>query len=345
VQGVSTNFRRIRYVAVLAGAVAAAGCSLLPTQPAPVEVPAPVVVVPEPVAEPVPEPAPSPAPSVARPPALPEIAIVLSSRQPAYEDVARELGKRLENFTLYDLSDRSQPPVIAFRQINDSNTGAVIAIGLRAARSSVAMARSPVIFSQVFNYQDYGLITAKSRGVSALAPLDAHLAAWKKVDPTLASVGMIVGSGHEELVAEAELAAQRHGIELQVQEAGSDQETLYHFKRMIREIDGFWLFPDNRILSPRVLQDMLQQANLRQVPVAVSNEAMLAMGAAISVATVPGDIADTIIDVLRRIEAGRIDDIPPLTGLSEVRVVTNDALLNSQVSADAASPAAGAGTR
>jgi len=345
VQGISTNSRRALYLAVLAGSIAVAGCSLLPPEPEPVATPPPVVVAPEPVAEPAPKPVPAPAPRVSRPPPLPEIAIVLSSRQPAYEDVARELGNRLEHFTVYDLSDRSQPPVIAFRQINDANTGAVIAIGLRAARSSIAMARSPVIFSQVFNYQDHGLVTDKSRGVSALAPLDAHLSAWKKVDPTLASVGMIVGSGHEDLVAEAELAAQRHGIALQVQEAGSDQETLYHFKRMIREIDGFWLFPDNRILSPRVLQDMLRQANLRHVPVAVSNESMLTMGAAISVSTVPGDIADTIIDVLRRIEAGRIGDVPPLTGLSEVRVVTNDALLNSRVSADTASPDAGGGAQ
>jgi ABC-type uncharacterized transport system substrate-binding protein len=291
-----------------------------------------------------PEPAPEPAPRKVAPKPLPEVAIVLTSRQPAYEDVATELSERLENFTIYDLSDRSQPPVAAFRLINDSDSGAVVAIGLRAAKSSLSMAQVPVIFSQVFNYREHKLVTDNSRGISALAPLDAHLSAWKKVDPTLARVGVIIGEGHGELIAEAEIAAAKHGVELIIQETHSDQETLYHFKRMIREIDGFWLFPDNRVLSPRVLKDMLSQANRRQVPVAVSHEAMLSMGAAISVSSVASDIATTIIDVLRKINTGNIDDVPPLSNLSEVRVVTNDTLLKQNVSADAATPGGGGGS-
>jgi ABC-type uncharacterized transport system substrate-binding protein len=286
------------------------GCALLAPEPEPVEPVPEVVEVPEPVVE-VPEPEPEPEPPVVRPAPPPrQVAIVLSSRQEAYEAVANELSERLDNVAIYDL--------------------------LRAARSSVAMAQVPVVFSQVFNYQDHGLITETSRGVSALPPLDAHLAAWKKLDPTLARVGLIVGAGHESLRTEAEIAAQNHGVELRIQEAGSDQETLYHFKRIIHEIDGFWLFPDNRILSPRVLTEILQQANRRHVPVAVSNEAMLQLGAAISVSTIPSDIAATIVQVLERIRAGEIDTVPPMTQLSEVRVLTNDALMKPEVAAGTA---------
>ena len=325
-------------LATVAGLLLLHGCALFEPQPEPQVVePAPEVVeAPEPVVE-VPEPAREPEPPVVSPPPPPrQVAIVLSSRQPAYEDVARELSARLDDVAIYDLDDRSQPPVVAFRRINDSRTDAVVAIGLRAARSSVAMSQMPVVFSQVFNYSDYGLVTLNSRGVSALPPLDAHLAAWKQIDPTLARVGMIIGAGHEALRAEAEIAAQDHGVELQIQEAGSDQETLYHFKRMIHEIDGFWLFPDNRILSPRVLTEILQQANRRHVQVAVSNEAMLQLGAAISVSTVAADIAATILKVLERIWAGGIDELPPLTELSEVRVVTNESLMKPEVAAEAA---------
>ena len=324
-------------LATIAGVLLLNGCAYFEPQPEVVE-PAPEVVdVPEPVTpppSPQPEPRPEPKP-VAPPPPPQQVAIILSSRQPAYEDVANELSARLDNVAIYDLDDRSQPPVVAFRKINDSRTDAVVAIGLRAARSSVALAQVPVIFSQVVNYQDHGLVSDASRGVSALPPVDAHLAAWKKVDPTLARVGMIIGTGHDSLRAEVEIAAQNHGVELQIREAGSDQETLYHFKRMIHEIDGFWLFPDNRILSPRVLKEMLQQANLRHVPVAVSNDAMLKIGAAISVSTVTSDIAATIAKVLERIRAGDIDSLPPVTQLSEVRVVTNDALMKRSVAAEA----------
>jgi ABC-type uncharacterized transport system substrate-binding protein len=340
VQGIDGKIWGALRLASVVGLLLLHGCALLQPEPVPEVVePAPEVVdIAEPVVE-LPEPAPEPQPRAVVPPPPPrQVAIVLSSRQPAYEDVAIELSARLEDVAIYDLDDRSQPPVLALRQINDSRTDAVIAIGLRAARSSVAMSQVPVIFSQVFNYSDHGLVTGNSRGVSALPPLDAHLDAWKKLDPTLARVGMIIGSGHETLLAEAEIAAQDHGVELQIREAGSDQETLYHFKRMIHEIDGFWLFPDNRILSPRVLTEILQQANRRHIPVAVSNEAMLRLGAAISVSTVAADIAATIVQVLERVRAGEIDAIPPLTQLSEVRVVTNEALMKPDVAADAADP-------
>ena len=96
-----------------------------PSEPEIPLIPAPVDPTPDPT---VPGPLPEP----------PTVAIALSSRQPAYEAVARELSNLLDEYAIYDLSDRSQPPVSAFRLINDSDAGVVVAIGLRAARSSLA---------------------------------------------------------------------------------------------------------------------------------------------------------------------------------------------------------------
>ena len=257
---------------------------------------------------------------------LPSVAIVITNNQPAYADVAVELAERLENYEVYDLGDDSRPPVSVLRQINDSNTDIVVAIGLRAAQSSVAMSDKPVIFSQVFNHQDHDLLSENSRGVAAIPPLDAQIAAWKKIDPTLVRVGVIIGEGHEELIEQARVAAERHEIELRVQVTRSDQETLYFFRRMIRDIDGFWLFPDNRILSGRVLQEMLDDANRQQVPVAVPSESMLKLGASLSITTVAEDIARTIVKVIREIKSGRLEELPPITQLSEIRVETNGAI-------------------
>lgn len=260
------------------------------------------------------------------PPELPAVAIVLTSGEAAYADVASELTKHFSDFEIYDLSDRSEPPVSVLRRINDSNSRAVVAVGLRAAQSSVAMANTPVIFAQVFNYQDHKLLTDNSRGIAALPPLDAQLAAWKKVDPTIKRIGAIIGEGHDDLVVEAKVAAQRYDMEVDFRIAHSDQETLYFFRRMIRDIDGFWLFPDNRILSGRVLQQMLNEANRQHVPVVVPNESMLAMGANISISTVASDIANTIVKVVRQIQAGKLEQVPPISQLSEIWVTTNDAI-------------------
>ncbi len=98
------------------------------------------------------------------------------------------------------------------------------------------------------------------------------------------------------------------------------------FRRMVRDIDGFWLFPDNRVLSPRVLREMLSIADRQQVPVAVPQQSMLSMGATISFSTVAADIAATIVNIIRQIQSGELDQVPSITQLSEIRVETNGTL-------------------
>ncbi|MDH3750900.1 MAG: hypothetical protein OEU90_12885 [Gammaproteobacteria bacterium] len=310
-----------RFVIVIA-ALAFSACSTLTPEPDPIdEQPEIVILPPDATVEPIPPAKPT---KPIEPPQPPTVAIVVTSSQPAYADVAEALTHHFEDAEIYDLSDKSLPPVSALRLINDSDSRAVIAIGLRAAQSSVAMAGVPVIFSQVFNYQDHELLNANSRGVAALPPFDAQIAAWKKIDPTVARFGIIVGEGHDDLIAEAELAAERHGVDLRVQIAHSDQEMLYLFKRMVRNIDGYWLLPDNRILSARVLQELLDEAKQQNVPVAVPNESMLKLGGAISFSTVASDIAETIVNIILQIQAGKLDRVPAVTSLSEIRVATND---------------------
>jgi ABC-type uncharacterized transport system substrate-binding protein len=318
---------RLLPAALVVAVLSLAGCSV--TSP-----PAPPTPIPEPV-EPAPDIVMTPPPPVAEteakvkipvPPPLPPVAIVLTSRKAAYADVADALVQQFENHTVYDLSNPDRPPVTVLRMINDSDSGVVVAIGLRAAKSSVALSNKPVVFSQVFNYQDHGLVNDNTRGVAAVPPLDAQLAAWKEVDPTLSRIGAIIGEGHEALIIEAEIAAERHGVELDVHVTRSDQETLYFFKRMIRDIDGFWLFPDNRVLSGRALQQIMDDAQRQRVPVLVPSDAMLQMGASISISSVASDIATTITTIVRQIQAGEISRVPPLSPLSAIRVLTNDAI-------------------
>lgn len=309
--------------AIIIAALGFAGCSTLPAEhdapapPEPVQQINEIVVVP-----PLPAATPKAAPRIIPPTPLPSLAIVLTSGLSAYVDVANELMQRFENHDVYDLSEEGNIPVNVLRRVNDSDSGVVVAIGLRAAVSSVAMSDRPVVFSQVFNYQK--LLTENSRGVASIAPLDAQIAAWKEMNPSVSRIGAIVGEGHDDLIAEAELAAERHGVELRAHVTHSDQETLYIFKRMIRDIDGFWLFPDNRVLSRRALQQIMDGAERQRVPVLVPSESLLSMGASISVSSVASDIAETITNVIRQIESGNIADVPPITPLSEIRVTTSE---------------------
>ena len=188
--------------ALLVFAVTFAGCTTwLPVEDTdPLE---PIVVseTPTPDFGPYPEPEPEPVVDVPAPPTMPPMAIVLTSSQPAYLDVAAELAGHFENHTVYDLNDESLPPIAILRSINDSDSVAVVAIGLRAAQSSVAMSDSPVVFSQVFNHQEYELLNENTRGVAALAPMEAQLAAWKQVDPAISRSGCFYFRYHHGSIA------------------------------------------------------------------------------------------------------------------------------------------------
>ncbi len=278
----------------------------------------PIVVVPR--AEPEPEPI---APAVFSH----RVAIVLSGRQPGYDGVARELEQVLEDYSLYDLSDRSQTVRSVFSSIADEKATAVIAIGLRAALSARALSGVPVVFCQVFNVKDNDLVTDTMRGVSSLPPIRLQLKAWKDLDPQLQDVGAIIGAGHEALIEETTVAAEELNLRMHFRIAGSDKETLYQFNRLVPDIDGFLLFPDNRILSRTVLGEMLGYASRHRVRIAAFNESLLEMGATLSATSLDADIASTIVRVLDRFENDKGHLLPEITPLTAIQIRTNKALV------------------
>jgi ABC-type uncharacterized transport system substrate-binding protein len=181
----------------------------------------------------------------------------------------------------------------------------------------------PIVFCQVFNYED--LLSARQRiwGVAPMPPLPLQLKAWKSVDPTLKRVGMIMSRAHADMANEAAAAARSDGIRIDSETSSSDQETLYLFKRLAARVDGFWLFPDNRILSPNVLRELLSYARSHEVGVLVSSDILLSWGALLSASSTPKDVARGVSDVLDRVATGRTAGLPAMTPLTEVRLTIN----------------------
>lgn len=311
------------------------GCSIfIPAPPEPVATtepePAPL---PEPTIEPAPEP--EPPPIVTPEPVLPAepqnikplVAVVISNRTPAYVDVSIALDRYLDNQEIYDLSDRSMSPREAFAAIAESGASAAVAVGLPAAQAAKKYSSVPVVVGQVFNVNDNELLSDHIKAVAVLPPIDRQLEAWRALDPALRNVGAILGPGHDDLIAETDRAMSEKGIKFHYAIAETDRETLYLFNRLVRDIDGFILFPDNRILSRSVLGEMMSYASRHRVQVAVFNEPLLDHGATFSAASVSSDIAATITRVLEEIIDGNIDAVPPVTGLTEIDVRTNPAVL------------------
>ncbi len=311
-----------------------AGCSAIPYEPA--DQPVPVEAVPpaqaqiEPRAV-IPQPPPPPAPAPDRPtsePNPPSIAVLVSDDIPAYNGIASALKTLAgdQRIAIFDLDGDPANVAPVMEQIHESASDQLVAIGLLAARAGHEYSESPMVFCQVFNHQEHNLLASGSRGVALVPPFPMQLDAWQALSPQLRRVGVITGPGHEELIREATVAARTAGIELVSRVVNSDKETLYVFKRLVPEIEGLWLLPDNRILSPNVLRELMLYSRKHNQQIVAFNPALLEWGAVMS-------ITGTDIDVARQV-LGLIDEPPSrqqskagaLTPLSEMHIEINEAL-------------------
>jgi ABC-type uncharacterized transport system substrate-binding protein len=267
--------------------------------------------------------APNARPNVPPPPRR-EVAILFNNGR-GYAEIATQLRKMLPvetyRLTVANVDDVNSPATL--NSLRRRPGLFVVAIGLPAARIARDKLSAPVVFAQVFNYQEL-LVTGKTvRGVASLPPLDLHVQEWKKLDPRLRRVGLILSKSHAALIPQAQRAATGASLTLRHEVSGSDRETLYLFKRLAPQIDGLWLVPDDRILSPAVLRELLSYAVSHGVRVCAFSDALLEWGALMSASATPEDTARTLRRVLEKMMAGGINSTPELTPLSEVGVRIN----------------------
>ena len=255
------------------------------------------------------------------PPPPPGIAIVVSDRSPAFVDVQREIAKRytdrIQNYFLDNDTDR----INAVRNhVQASDISVVVAIGLPAARMARGLSGKHVVFCQVFNYEDQNLVTPWMKGVAATPPVDDLFRTWKQLSPRLSRVGVITGKNLRSLTEEAQSAAAKYGLKLIHVEARSDKEMLYAFKRLSPKVQGFWMVPDNRVLSRAVIRDILAYSVREGEQVAVFSDQLLALGGLLSAETSAADIAEQVLLRVRNINK---DPDTGVSGLTESTIRIN----------------------
>jgi len=253
-----------------------------------------------------------------------EIVIVFDDATAEYADVAIQIadvlgpaGYRVELASVQTLQSPATLAELRGREL------LAVAVGLEAVVFAREQLSGPLIFCQVFNYQDLFAPGERVWGVHSVPPLTLQFAAWKALDPSLRRIGVIVSEAHLSLVGEAVQAAGPAAIEIRSEVSASDRETLYLFKRLAPDVDGLWLLPDNRILSPAVLQELLTYALMHGVGVLVLNESLLPWGALLSATSTTADIAGTVHRVVESVISGRTQELPAMTPLAEVELRVN----------------------
>ena len=258
-----------------------------------------------------------------------DIVVLVSDESPAYAGVASILGAQIgAGVTVRNLRGEHAKLPATRQLVQAMPQRVVIAVGMLAAEIARDLNGKSVVFCQVFNYAEHDLIRPWMKGVSAVPPVADQFRAWRQLDPRLKRIGLIMGPGLGDLEVEARTAARAIGAELVVRESRTDKETRFLFDKLVRDVDGFWLVPDNRILSGNVLRDMLATAVKRGKRVAVFNQDVLRLGGVLSAEADPRDVADQVIARVREVRyIGRDVPGPDIRPLTRVRITINNVLV------------------
>lgn len=265
------------------------------------------------------------------PPRPTRVAILLSDDVPTYRQIAELIVLRGQHneYVSLNLGGEEALPAAAAAQFTAFDPDKIVAIGLLAAKAARGLSDRPMVFCQVFNYQDHQLLSSRSKGVKLLPPFARQIEVWKTLTPGLRSVGVIAGPNQKDLLAEISTAAAEQKVQLLVRTVTNDREALLAFKQLTPQVQGSWLLPDNRVLSPRVLREMLSYSNKHGTQTAVFDRQLLNLGADISFTSNQADIADAVLSVLGGSGSKNILFGPPMTSLKAVNTAVDAELFTA----------------
>jgi len=213
--------------------------------------------------------------------------------------VAKVLAKHLgERGSIRYLNGTQFENIKALAAYKDVEHKQFVSIGLSASVAAKSLTDRQVIFCQVFNYQDYGLLTAKHKGVSMMPSMSKTFSAWRALAPDITDIGIISGAGFEDMLQAAKSAAKSYGITLHHAVVNSDKEYQYAYKEMADKVQGYWVLPDNRVLSGNVLRDVITFSVRNSKQVAVFSEELLDLGGLFSATSDSQDIAQQVLSRL-----------------------------------------------
>jgi|GEM_PF-395550 len=282
-----------------------------------------------------PAPAPKAEPAIEQIEIVPQsVAIILSNNTPGYTEIAealqRQLGDRSHEI-FYLNGDVATASAVA-KQIHTSKHDRVVAVGLLAAQAVRPLRDKQVVFSQVFNHREHGLVAAHSKGVSVVPPPKLLFHVWRDIDPELGVIGIVTGPDHDGLITDIKREAEHAGIAVLYEQVESDKEALYVFRRMVPNIQGFWILPDNRILSPSVIKEIISYGRKHKKQVVGFSSMLLKLGALMSFENRSVDVAKTALSRFQRIAESTSIPGPEVLALTDMRIrINSDAVAELQL--------------
>lgn len=190
-------------------------------------------------------------------------------------------------YTVLNLAHRS-PGSVSARLAREAPVE-VVALGPAALSAASGIPGVRVVHAGVLD------AVAGSPGVDALPPFDVQLDVWSRLNPDLARLG-VIGSRHvASRMADLARACRERGMTLEQRTVDSDQALLVAFRSLVPRIDGFVFLPDESVLSPTVIEQVIAHSRRNDVQTLVYSPVMFNLGATLYVQPDPVSVAQSLI--------------------------------------------------
>jgi hypothetical protein len=230
-------------------------------------------------------------PPVAFEPSGAPVAVVLHDSGFRQLETLQVFSARLGRpYQIFNLAHRDPDAVV--RSLESVAPIKVIALGPAAYDLTRTVPGLDVFYAGVLNP---GRTT---QGVDALPPFAVQLDYWQARTSGLDRLGVIGGSGMTRRMQALAGAAAEREIQLERRTVSSDTEMLLAFRSMVPHIDGFVLLPDETILSPRVIRQVLSHGRRNGVQILVYSPVMFNLGASLFLQPDPVRVADALVTLV-----------------------------------------------
>ena len=243
------------------------------------------------------------------------ITVVKSSDLAEFDQASRIISDRLsdrqESVTLKQLnSDSPEQEKRFWQEISETNPHLVVTIGTRATRSALQYCEKlPLVFTMVLDHLEKSHKTGGDQdfgGVTLSIPVDDQFEYLRKALPDARRLGYIYSSGSEETYEQARRAAEKYGFRLVVEKVDTERDILDALRRMLPEIDAFWMPPDQLTWQYIVFRFVVIECFNNGVPVISVYRSRAEAGIPIALGVDYEDIGRQTADlVVRRLEKGK----------------------------------------
>ena len=185
----------------------------------------------------------------------------------------------------------------------------------------------PVIYAMVLNPPSViGDDKRNMTGASMNVPVKSTMELAKKLGPQIRRVGVVYNSAKTGyLIKRAEAAAREEGLQLVTKEINSSREAIAALSALQEAgIDALWIPPDEMVLAPEVVQQILLLSYDKKLPVIGLSQNQAQLGAVLSLQFGSSeDIGKQAAELANTVLEGHPAADLPYTSVRQVNVIVN----------------------